>query len=64
MSTHIRRKDIVILTAPVITKYMLYARLIPKYILQKNVGTTPKGVAPTFHLLCIYNYKICICSDA
>ena len=39
--------------------------LIPSPIrLQKNVGTTPKGVAPTFRLLCVCNYKICICSDA
>ena len=46
------------------TKCVLYKRLIYKYLLQKNVDTTPKGVAPTFRLLCVCNYKICICSDA
>ena len=46
------------------TKCMLYKRLIYKYLLQKNVGTTPEGVAPTFRLQCVCNYKICICSDA
>ena len=31
-----------------ITKYVLYKRLLYKYLLQKNVGTTPEGLAPTF----------------
>lgn len=30
------------------TKCMLYKRLIYKYLLQKNVGTTPEGVAQHF----------------
>lgn len=30
------------------TKCVLYNRLIYKYLLQKNVGTTPEGVAQHF----------------